>query len=181
MNLRTWYELHPIRLGLSFIIAFSVLRAMIFLIWNHYFDGLNFEPTLPFLLFTVCLFIVLSLGLIVGGLHGLAGVSWQRLGWAGIMEVGEKRSQVDFADLSCYISLLLSGGCSLPISFYPLHWHQEQSRFIGSVGRVFLQSLCGDLRSLPGKEKISWGFYPSCLCFHHLCLVMVVLAGFDSN
>jgi len=81
LNERTRLGWHPITLALALVVAFSLLRAAVAFAWQRLFGGMDFYPTTSFVLFSLATFAVMSVGLIGGGLFGLAGVSWDRLGW----------------------------------------------------------------------------------------------------
>lgn len=78
---RTRIGWHPITLGLVLVVVLSLLRAGGAFVMQRQFGSIDLAPTLPGALFLLVLFVVGSVGLIGGGLFGLAGVSWERLGW----------------------------------------------------------------------------------------------------
>jgi len=81
LNERTRIGWHPITLGLALVVALSVLRAGAAVAMRGLFGSIDFPATLPGALFLLAVFLVGSVGIVGGGLFGLAGVSWDRLGW----------------------------------------------------------------------------------------------------
>lgn len=79
-NITPRLGLSPLTWGLVLVALLSVLRAGAALTIEQFFGG-TFEPTPAFLAFFVVSFIIMSGGLIVGGLRWLGGVSWHELGW----------------------------------------------------------------------------------------------------
>lgn len=78
---RTRIGWHPITLALALVLALSLLRAGAAFAMRGLFGSIDFPATLPGALFLLAVFLVGSVGIVGGGLFGLAGVSWDRLGW----------------------------------------------------------------------------------------------------
>ncbi|UCC69026.1 MAG: CPBP family intramembrane metalloprotease [Armatimonadota bacterium] len=78
---RTRIGWHPITLGLVLVVGLSVMRAGGAAVMRKLWGDIDFEPSLRGALFLLVVFVLGSVGLIGGGLFGLAGVSWERLGW----------------------------------------------------------------------------------------------------
>jgi len=83
LNERTRIGWHPITLGLVLVVIVSLLRGVAAFAMRQQSGSIDIDlqPTLPGALFLLGAFVVGSVGLIGGGLFGLAGVSWERLGW----------------------------------------------------------------------------------------------------
>jgi len=78
---RTRIGWHPITLGLVLVLGLGVIRAGGAVAMRRLWGEVDFEPSLRGALFLLVAFVLGSVGLIGGGLFGLAGVSWERLGW----------------------------------------------------------------------------------------------------
>jgi hypothetical protein len=78
---RTRIGWHPITLGLVLVLALSLIRAGGLMAMRRLWGREDFEPSLPGALFLLGVFLLLSIGVVGGGLFGLAGTSWDRLGW----------------------------------------------------------------------------------------------------
>ena len=78
---RTRIGWHPITLALVLVLGLCLLRAGAILLMRRLWGAVDFEPSPRGVLFLLAVFLVGSVGLIGGGLFGLAGVSWERLGW----------------------------------------------------------------------------------------------------
>lgn len=78
---RTRIGWHPITLGLVLVLGLCVMRAGAAEVMRRLWGKTDFEPSLRGVLFLLVVFLVGSVGLIGGGLFGLGGASWHRLGW----------------------------------------------------------------------------------------------------
>jgi membrane protease YdiL (CAAX protease family) len=80
--LRRWIAKHPLLWGIILVVIFSLLRFIQTITWQKWFLSLDFPVSPQFALFLSVWFIILSIGLIVGGIIWLARTSWQQLGWS---------------------------------------------------------------------------------------------------
>jgi len=78
---RIWFQSHRLAWGLILIVIFSILRFIETASWRQWFGSSDFQESLPFALFLLFWFIVISIGLIVGGIVRWTGTSWRELGW----------------------------------------------------------------------------------------------------
>lgn len=78
---RTRSGWHPITLGLVLVVGLSVMRAGGAAVMRKLWGDTDFEPSLRGAVFLLAVFLLGSVGLIGGGLFGMGGVSWERLGW----------------------------------------------------------------------------------------------------
>ena len=78
---RTRIGWHPIALGLVLVLGLGIIRACGAAVMRKLWGDIDLEPSLRGVVFLLVVFVVGSVGLIGGGLFGLAGVSWERLGW----------------------------------------------------------------------------------------------------
>ncbi len=79
-NCQEWVQKHPLVWGLVLVVAFSLLRAFQAFTWRQWFDTVEFYETIPFALFLLGSFVLVSAGLISGGIW-LSKTSWRDLGW----------------------------------------------------------------------------------------------------
>jgi len=68
-------------LGLGLVVAVSATRAVGLALMRRWWGGAEFEPSWRGAAFLLGLIVVLSVVIVGGGLFGLAGVSWEELGW----------------------------------------------------------------------------------------------------
>jgi membrane protease YdiL (CAAX protease family) len=68
-------------LALALVFALALLRAIQTRLWQYWFGSTDFQETIPFILFMLASFIVMSAGLIGGCVVRFAGISWRELGW----------------------------------------------------------------------------------------------------
>jgi membrane protease YdiL (CAAX protease family) len=80
-NLRTWIQGHRLAWGFLLVGIFAILRAVQTWTWRQRFGSLDFEESLAFVLFLLLWFVILSVGLVGGGVVRLPQTSWQALGW----------------------------------------------------------------------------------------------------
>lgn len=78
---RTWLQNHRLLWGFMLVVAFSLLRMVETVTWRQWFGSLDFQESLSFALFLLFWFVLMSVGLIVGGIIWLTKTSWQELGW----------------------------------------------------------------------------------------------------
>jgi len=77
-----WFVEHPLLLGVILVVIFSVLRFAQTVTWRILFSTLDFQSSPQFFLFIFVWVVILSLGLIVGGIVWLPRFSWLQLGWS---------------------------------------------------------------------------------------------------
>lgn len=80
-NLRAWIQQHRLQWGFILVVAFSLMRTVQTWMWRQGFGSLDFQESLPFALFLLLWFVLMSVGLIGGGIVWFAKTSWQELGW----------------------------------------------------------------------------------------------------
>ena len=80
-NFREWAQKYPLVLGFIFIAVFCLLRLIQLFAWQKWFGKIEFYETIPFTLFLLGSFALLSVGLISGGMVWLSKISWHDLGW----------------------------------------------------------------------------------------------------
>ena len=68
-------------LALVLVLAFALLRAIQTRLWQYWFGSTDFQATIPFVMFILASFMVMSVGLIGGCVVRLTGTSWRELGW----------------------------------------------------------------------------------------------------
>jgi membrane protease YdiL (CAAX protease family) len=68
-------------LGLGLVVAVSATRALGLALMRRWWGMADFEPSWRGAAFLLALIGVVSVGIVGGGLFGLAGVSWEELGW----------------------------------------------------------------------------------------------------
>jgi membrane protease YdiL (CAAX protease family) len=78
---RRWFDEHPLFWGSSLVVIFSFLRFIQTITWRKLFYTLDFQVSPQFILFLAIWFIILSVGLVIGGMVWLARTSWRQLGW----------------------------------------------------------------------------------------------------
>jgi membrane protease YdiL (CAAX protease family) len=77
-----WFVEHPFLWGIILVIIFSLLRYIQTIIWQKWFSTLDFQESPQFFIFLLVWFIILAIGLIVGGVVWLPRTTWQQLGWS---------------------------------------------------------------------------------------------------
>jgi len=78
---RTWFQSNRLVWGLILVVAFSLMRFVETATWQQWFGSSDFQESIPFALFLLFWFVLISIGLIVGGIVWLTKTSWQELGW----------------------------------------------------------------------------------------------------
>ena len=78
---RMWFQSNRLLWGFILVVAFSLMRFVETITWRQWFGSLDFQESLPFALFLLLWFVLISVGLIVGGIVWLTTTSWQELGW----------------------------------------------------------------------------------------------------
>lgn len=78
---RSWFQNNRLLWGLILIVFFSLLRFFQVLTWERWFGTTDFIESGSFVIFLLIWFILLAIGLIVGGVVWLTKTSWQGLGW----------------------------------------------------------------------------------------------------
>jgi len=77
-----WIEKHHLLWGGVLVVVFSLLRFIQTITWKKWFGSLDFQVSPRFALFLSLWFVILSIGLIIGGIVWLSRTSWQQLGWS---------------------------------------------------------------------------------------------------
>ena len=80
-NCRELVQKHPIIWGIILIAIFGMLRALQAYTWRLWFGSIEFHETLLFALFLLGWIILVSVGLIGGGIFWLSQTSLDDLGW----------------------------------------------------------------------------------------------------
>ncbi len=73
---------HRFLWGLFLVVVFAILRFIQTYLWKTWFGSLDFQVSPQFTLFLLVWFVLLSLGLITGGIVWLTHTSWRQLGWS---------------------------------------------------------------------------------------------------
>jgi len=81
-DFRRWFEEHPLLWGIGLVVIFSFLRFIQTIVWQKWFSSLDFQVSSQFTLFLSVWFIILSVGLVIGGIVWLTRTSWRQLGWS---------------------------------------------------------------------------------------------------
>jgi membrane protease YdiL (CAAX protease family) len=81
-DFRSWFEEHPLLWGIGLVVIFSLLRFIQTITWRKWFTSLDFQGSPQFTLFLSVWFIILSVGLVIGGIVWLPRTSWRQLGWS---------------------------------------------------------------------------------------------------
>ncbi|MCC6146450.1 MAG: CPBP family intramembrane metalloprotease [Anaerolineaceae bacterium] len=80
-NFRAWFQNNRLLWGGMLVVAFSLMRFIETAIWRQWFGSLDFQESPLFALFLLLWFVLMSMGLIAGGIVWLTKTSWQELGW----------------------------------------------------------------------------------------------------
>jgi len=78
---RTWFQRNRLLWGIILIVIFSLMRIVQTVMWRQWFGSLDFQESISFALFLLLWVVLLSIGLIGGGIVWLTKTSWQELGW----------------------------------------------------------------------------------------------------
>jgi membrane protease YdiL (CAAX protease family) len=78
---RTWFQRNRLLWGIILIVIFSLMRIVQTVMWRQWFGSLDFQESISFALFLLLWVVLLSIGLIGGGIIWLTKTSWQELGW----------------------------------------------------------------------------------------------------
>jgi len=78
---RTWFQSNRFLWGIILIVVFSLMRIVQTIMWRQWFGSLDFQVSIPFALFLLLWVVLMSIGLIVGGIVWLTRTSWRELGW----------------------------------------------------------------------------------------------------
>jgi len=81
-DFRRWFEEHPLLWGFVLVVIFSLLRFIQTIAWRKWFYSLDFQASSQFTLFLSVWFIILSVGLVIGGIVWMTRTSWRQLGWS---------------------------------------------------------------------------------------------------
>ncbi len=78
---RLWIQSHKLLWGLILIVTFSLMRVVETVTWRQWFGSSDFQESIPFALFLLLWFVLMSGGLIACGIVRLTKTSWRALGW----------------------------------------------------------------------------------------------------
>lgn len=78
---RVWVQSHSLLWGFILIVVFSLMRVVETATWRQWFGSSDFQESIPFALFLLLWFALMSVGLIAWGIVWLTKTSWQELGW----------------------------------------------------------------------------------------------------
>jgi len=80
-DFRMWVQSNRLLWGFILVVTFSLMRFVETATWKNWFGSSDFHESIPFALFLLFWFVLISIGLIVGGIVWLTKTSWQELGW----------------------------------------------------------------------------------------------------
>jgi membrane protease YdiL (CAAX protease family) len=81
-DFRRWFEKHRFLWGIVLVVIFALSRFVQTYTWKIWFGSLDFQVSPQFALFLLVWFVLMSLGLIIGGIVWLTRTSWHQLGWS---------------------------------------------------------------------------------------------------
>jgi len=81
-DFRRWFEEHRFLWGIVLVVTLALLRFIQTYTWRTWFGSLDFQVSTKFALFLLVWFVLMSLGLIIGGIVWLTRTSWHQLGWS---------------------------------------------------------------------------------------------------
>lgn len=158
---RSWFRSNRLPWGLILVVALSLLRWIETASWQRWFGSSDFQESIPFALFLVFWFCLISIGLIVGGIVCLTGTSWQELGWTSkglLKSVGLGLAGFVLLYINIIVWSMLKGNTQQPEMFVPSltrvllviffafglpAWTEE------NLYRGYLQPLLADKMNLP--------------------------------
>lgn len=79
---QTWFQKNRLLWGGILIVIFALLRIAQTTMWLRQFGSQNIQNSLAFFLFLLFWIVVMSVGLIAGGIVWLTGTSWRQMGWS---------------------------------------------------------------------------------------------------
>jgi membrane protease YdiL (CAAX protease family) len=121
-NHRTWFRDNRLLWGLILVVLFSILRFTETTSWKNLFGSPGFQETIPFALFLLFWFVILSIGLIVAGIVWLTKTSWRELGWKreGLFKsIGLGLAGFILIYINVIIWAMLAGNTKQPTFFVP--------------------------------------------------------------
>ncbi len=80
-SFQIWVQSNRLLWGFILIVTFSFMRFVETVTWKNWFGSSDFHESIPFALFLLFWFVLVSIGLIAGGIVWLTKTSWQELGW----------------------------------------------------------------------------------------------------
>lgn len=122
INFRTWVQQHRLKWGFVLVALFALLRAAQTWTWRQGFGSLDFRETLPFALFLLLWFVLLSVVLVSGGIVWLTHTSWAQLGWRrkGLLKaIGLGLLGFVLLYINVIAWALLEGNTTQPTTFTP--------------------------------------------------------------
>ena len=81
-DIRRLFEKHRFLWGIVLIVIFAFLRFIQTYTWRTWFGSLDFQVSSQFALFLLVWFVIMSFGLIIGGIVCLTRTAWHQLGWS---------------------------------------------------------------------------------------------------
>ena len=80
-DFQIWVQRNRLLWGFTMVATFSLMRFVETSTWKHWFGSSDFHESILFALFLLFWFVLISIGLIVGGIVWLTKTSWKELGW----------------------------------------------------------------------------------------------------
>lgn len=117
-----WFQGHRLLWGFILVAAFALMRIVETVTWRQGFGSLDFQESLPFALFLLLWFVLMSVGLIVGGVVWLTKTSWQELGWKrkGLLKsIGLGLLGFVLMYINVIVWAMLKGNMNQPVMFSP--------------------------------------------------------------
>lgn len=78
---RNWFQNNRLLWGLILVAILALLRFVETFTWRNWFRSSDFQETTSFALFLLLWFVLISVGLVAGGIVRLTRTSWRDLGW----------------------------------------------------------------------------------------------------
>lgn len=119
---RKWFQSNRLAWGLILVVIFSFLRTIQTVTWQGWFGSSDFHESLTFVIFLLFWFVLLSIGLIAGGIVWLTKTSWQELGWKSkglLKSVGFTLVGFVLIYVNVIVWAMLSGNSETPEVFTP--------------------------------------------------------------
>ncbi len=118
----TWFQSHRLLWGFILIAIFSLLRIVETAMWRQWFGSFDFQESIPFALFLLLWFALMSVGLIAGGIVWLTKTSWSELGWTqkGLLKsIGLGLLGFVLLYINVIVWEMLKGNTDPPVMFSP--------------------------------------------------------------
>jgi len=161
-NYSTWFQSNRLLWGLILVILFSLMRFVQTVTWRQAFGSLDLQESLPFFLFLLVWFALMSVGLIAGGIVWLTETSWRELGWKreGLLKsIGLGLAGFILLYINVIVWAMFAGNTSQPEMFTPSLSRLFLAAFFAfglpawveeNLFRGYLQPL------LAGKMSLGW-------------------------